>query len=73
MKKRKEFILDNLLTVQRKTGLGNFEFAAKIGLSSGTFKNLLDGSNNPSLDTLITISENLGLSLDSLCSKNMES
>ena len=72
MKKRKEYVLDNLLTLQLKMGVTNAEFSEKIGLSGGTFKNLLDGSNNPSLDTLLIISENLGVSMDALCSEKME-
>lgn len=72
-KKRKEYVLDNLLTIQRQMDVNNAEFSEKIGLSGGTFKNLIDGSNNPSLDTLLIISENLGVSMDSLCSEKMES
>lgn len=72
MKKRKGFILDNLITIQLKSGLSNSLFCKTIGLSSGTFKNLIDGVNSPSLETLITISENLGVSMDSLCSENMK-
>lgn len=71
-KKRKEYILDNLLTIQRQAKENNAEFSERAGLSYGTFKNLLDGSSNPGLDTLLVVSEHLNVSMDSLCSEKME-
>lgn len=51
-----------------KQGLTQTEFARRIGVSQSVVSDIINGEHSPSLDTLVRISKETGLSLDELVS-----
>lgn len=69
MRKDKRHITDNLLKLRQKHRESNSEFADRVGVPIDTLRNVLNGHNNPSLDTLILLSDKLKISMDDLCTE----
>ena len=66
----KHFITDNIRAIQRQKKMTTREFAKFLGMAYSSVCQLIDGTNIPTVATLIKIAERCGVSLDWLCSQN---
>lgn len=55
---------ERIKSLRKKEGLNQIEFCKKIKLSQGRLSEIEQGKNNPSYDTLISVKEVFGVSLD---------
>ena len=55
------------LTKQKGLRLGDVETGAGVSLGYFSRLNKVDSSNNPSIEVLVSVADNLGITLDALC------
>lgn len=64
--KRTNNLSSNLINYRNKRGISNREFAKEIDISESTLRTIIERNGNTSLHTLLSISENMNVSLDEL-------
>lgn len=63
---------ENLLLLTREKGVTQKEVCKSTGISQATFSKMIDGSRNPSLDTVYKIAKYFDVSIDELVGINAE-
>lgn len=55
---------DNIRSLRKRIGLTQIDFSRQIGVSQGTLSDIEQGHCNPSVETVLSINEKYGVSLD---------
>ncbi|NOU82944.1 helix-turn-helix domain-containing protein [Paenibacillus sp. LMG 31459] len=55
---------DNIRLLRKRMGLTQIDFSKQIGISQGTLSDIEQGHCNPSVETVLSIHEQYGVSLD---------